>query len=91
MCSATPTRTTSTREAIPHLPAAVANELTELGWPAEATRVLVDSSRIFPAPRYLAERLKEEARAQRYRRGPSRQRYLASQRRQNELSGLVKQ
>ncbi len=60
------------------------------GWPQAALPVLQDSTRLLPAPRYAAERLKEEARAQRWRKGPGRQRYLASQRRQNQLSGLCK-
>lgn len=62
----------------------------EVGFPAEPTRVYSATERLFPAPRFMAERLKEEARAQRYRKGPNRQRYLASQRRQNILSGLCK-
>lgn len=63
----------------------------EVSFPAEPTRVYpADSTRVIPAPRYLAERLKEEARAHRWRHGPNRQRYLASQRQQNILSGLRK-
>jgi hypothetical protein len=62
----------------------------EVGWPHQAPDTKHDTTTLHLAPRRQAERDKEAVRALRYRQGPSRQRYLASQRRQNELSGLIR-
>jgi len=53
------------------------------GWPAEGTRVHQDSTILFDAPKWRAERDKQEARTKRYKQN-HRDRYLAYQRYYNE-------